>query len=139
MCLFRHKRDQGNNSNTREVVNKSWKCEELDWNDDPCVFKTLVKVRYQNHMKAYHEDGSIYYCDDCDLQTDDRKNLKDHVENIHGKTFLTCDGNCNDRLYDENAFTCETCKDYACVRCGKADTAENSALDPEKTYCYGCV
>ena len=111
-------------------------CIKVDVTKKTCVFKTPVKVRYQNHMKAYHEDGRIYYCDYCHLQTDDRKHLKDHVENIHGKTFLTCDGNCNDRLYDENAFTCETCKDYVC---GKADTAEHSALDPEKTYCYGCV
>ena len=65
--------------------------------------------------------------------------LKEHIENNHSREFLTCDGNCNDRLYDENAFICETCKDYACIICGKTETPYNSLFDQEKTYCYGCV
>ena len=64
-----------------------------------------------------------------------RKELKEHIENNHSREFLSCDWNCNDRLYDENAFTCETCQDYACIICGKAETPDNSLFDQEKTNC----
>ena len=90
-------------------------------------------------MTAYHELGWKHFCDECNFGTENRKELKTHIENIHGTKFLTCDGNCNDRLYQENAFTCEVCKDFACKICGLANTTENPSLDPRKTYCYGCI
>ena len=111
----------------------------MNWNDEPCTFESTVKLRFDNHMTAYHEIDGKHICDDCDFSSKDRKELKKHIENIHGQNFLTCDGNCNDRLYDENSFTCAKCSDFACIICGKADTTENPNLDPKKTYCYGCV
>ena len=114
---------------------KEWKCEELNWSDETCAFKTKVRIRFKNHMTAYYELGWKHFCDDCDFGSEDRKEFK----NIHRTNFLTCDGNCNDRLCTENPFTCKTCKDFACIICGLANATENLLLDPKKSYCYGCV
>ena len=136
LCQYQHK--IGGEIKGKES-NKVWKCKELNWNDEPCTFQSAFNIRFQNHMIAYHEIGGKHICDYCVFSITNRKELKKHIEDIHGENFLTCDGNCNDRLYEENSFTCDKCKDFACTICGKADTADNPSLDPKKSYCYGCV
>ena len=118
LCQYKHT-DMGKDH--REEIIKEWKCEELNWSDEPCAFKSTLRIRFKNHMTAYHELGWKHFCDECNFGTENRKELKTHIENIHGTKFLTCDGNCNDRLYEENAFTCDVCKDFARKDCGLAN------------------
>ena len=54
LCQYKHT-DMGKDH--REELIKEWKCEELNWSDEPCAFKSTLRIRFKNHMTAYHELG----------------------------------------------------------------------------------
>ena len=145
LCQFKHdyigtnKEENSDKASHGEKSAGLWKCEELNFMDEQCAFYSTVKLRYKNHMKANHDIGNKYSCDDCEFEEENRKELIKHIEIKTNKKYLTCDGNCMDRLYEENSFTCGKCKDYACTTCGKANTNLNKDMDPKIPYCYGCV
>ena len=129
LCQYQHdsmRREKENN------IGKNYKCEELNFMDEVCKFKTSNELRFANHIKANHDLGENYQCDDCDYATENRKNLMDHIKENHNKEYIMCDGNCRDRLYEENCFNCEKCKEeLLCTVCSRADSLEN--------LCWGCA
>ena len=43
------------NERNRYEKDKVWNCEELNWNDELCEFKSKVEKRLKNHITAHHE------------------------------------------------------------------------------------
>ena len=138
-CKFRHaKSDQckfGNNCKTRlcQFIHhddpRTWKCKELNWEGQPCKFKTRFEVRFKNHSLGEHGIGEMFNCDHCDFQVGERVTLRKHIEEDHQTKYETCGGNCSDRMFEENTFTCDNCESVLCINCAQAD---NSKL------CWGC-
>ena len=131
LCQFRHQEKEENIS--------IWKCEEQNWNDEICMFETKVELRLKNHMLAEHEIGDYFICDECDFKVDDQGKLKEHFKVKHGKEFTVCMGNCTDRMYEENSFTCGKCETFLCALCSKTEISESSQLDPQLEYCWSCA
>ena len=90
-------------------------------------------------MLAEHEIGDYFTCDECNFKVEDRGNLKEHIKVKHGTEFTICMGNCTDRMYKENSFTCGKCDTFLCVLCSKTKISESSQLDPELEYCWSCA
>ena len=90
-------------------------------------------------MLSEHEIGEDFMCDECDFKEEDRGKLVEHIEVYHGTEFTTCSGNCTDRMYKENSFTCGGCETFLCVICSETEISESSLLDPELKYCWSCA
>ena len=132
LCQFRHNR-------VAEESMESWKCDQTNWMGEKCEFESCVEMRLRNHLLAEHEIGVYFKCDDCDFTEKDRGKLIEHIKNKHGQIYLTCGGNCSDRMYEENSFTCGQCDTFLCIICSRSDISENSALDPGLSYCSACA
>ena len=104
-----------------------------------CAFESDVEIRLKNHMLAEHEIGEFYHCDDCDVKSKERSVMIRHIETLHGEGYRMCGGNCTDRLYEENSFTCGKCEELLCLICSKTDIGEKSNLDPSLAYCAACA
>ena len=85
----------------------------------------------KNHRLGEHGIGDTFTCDDCDFYAGagDRSLLKQHIEKDHRRKYVTCGGNCSDRLYEENSFMCENCESILCKICAQSDNVE---------LCWGC-
>ena len=104
-----------------------------------CEFQSCVELRLKNHMLAEHDIGEYFICDDCTFKAKDRSEMMKHIETNHGKDYQMCGGNCTDRMYKENSFTCGKCEAFLCTICSKTDVGENSDLDPTLSYCSACA
>ena len=131
LCQFRHQ-------NSFEVKRK-WKCDEQNWENESCEFQTEVELRLKNHIFGEHEIGEYFICDDCEFRVKERSSMVKHIEKDHGKVYETCNGNCSDRMYEENSFTCGKCESFLCIICSKTEISETSELDPELSYCSACA
>ena len=56
----------------------------------------------------------------CVMSVTSKKRIE-HIEVYHGTEFTTCSGNCTDRMYKENSFTCGGCETFLCVICSEAE------------------
>ena len=79
MCQYQHQNNEKEKS--------EWKCPELNFMDENCKFKTTVNSRFLNHIKANHDIGKCYSCDCCELKTENRTDLIEHIKNIHKKNI----------------------------------------------------
>ena len=118
LCQFRHQNDPG-----------TWTCKELNWEGKSCQFRTIFEVRFKNHSLAEHGIGDMFDCDHCDFQVGDRGKLRKHIEEQHQTKYVTCSGNCSDRMYEENTFKCVNCESILCMNCAQSDNSE---------LCWGC-
>ena len=107
--------------------------------NDICEFESHVELRLKNHMVAEHEIGEYFNCEDCAFIAKERSEIMKHIGTHPGKEYQMCGGNCKDRLYEENSFTCGTCEAFLCTICSKTDIGENSDLDPALSYCSACA
>ena len=83
--------------------------------NENCEFDSHVELSLKNNMLAEHEIGEYFTCDDCTFKAKERSEIMKHIETHHGNEYQMCGGNCTDRLYEENSFTCGTCIAFLCT------------------------